>query len=368
MEYTLQEIFKLAGNDDKVAVLSIASQSPEFHKFGKDLTVQFIYTQKERESRMKLLKNQEDDNVNGTVMVKYLNATLTKEQIKELESTGISSTSITSILPSPWLPDNHYTSEEKRTIRTIPINTKMQENGGDINWMYGFKKRMVEEGTGLCPAEYDQYLAWKLMIEPEDITKFELKSIHNSDGSIRESIEETILMTKGIMKTINKDEIIRFKELRDLEFNKRYEALKQQLLYACTSLKRMATTNMEKLLDLNYKVTKFRERRLNTIGKVPIYIDLDSYLHICFRHVEEFQITKQYERKDNYQWIHDDLITVLQHVVSIINKEAQAHWIENPGKDYCRLGKNLVYFEGDYYAINIKGNGRVSTIYKCTLK
>lgn len=55
----------------------------------------------------------------------------------------------------------------------------------------------------------------------------------------------------------------------------------------------------------------FKERRLNVIGKTPIYIDLDSFLHIYMRHVEEFKVTDHFEDKDNFQWEEDDVYGVM---------------------------------------------------------
>ena len=51
MDYTLEEIYQIVGKEDKTAGLTFKYGSESFNNYGQFITVDFIYTQKEREER-----------------------------------------------------------------------------------------------------------------------------------------------------------------------------------------------------------------------------------------------------------------------------------------------------------------------------
>lgn len=99
-------------------------------------------------------------------------------------------------------------------------------------------------------------------------------------------------------------------------------------------------------------------------GKMPIYIDLDGYLHIYMRHVEEMKVNSHFEHKDNFQWNEDDVFMVMEKIIQKINDEIQSFFESNIDQKYSRYGEQSVYFEGDYYTFHIDSNGRIIAFYK----
>lgn len=49
MSYSLENIYRTVGKDDKVAALTLKPDSESYKKYGGEPTVVFIYTQRERE-------------------------------------------------------------------------------------------------------------------------------------------------------------------------------------------------------------------------------------------------------------------------------------------------------------------------------
>jgi len=82
------------------------------------------------------------------------------------------------------------------------------------------------------------------------------------------------------------------------------------------------------------------------------------------RHVEEFQVNKHFEHKDNFQWKEEDIFDVMRHVIEYIEKEYQEFRSEKPTQRFSKYGRQNVYFEGDYYTFHIEPNGSISTFYK----
>ena len=100
------------------------------------------------------------------------------------------------------------------------------------------------------------------------------------------------------------------------------------------------------------------------MGKYPIYMDIDSFLHIYMRHVEEFKVNQHFAHKDNFQWNVDDVILVMENIIKEIDDDYQKFRKENPYGRYSKYHEQSIYFKGDYYTFHIDITGRISTFHK----
>lgn len=91
---------------------------------------------------------------------------------------------------------------------------RTQKNGQDLDWMYGFKKKLVNEGIGLSQEERAFYLAGRLYYEAENLTKEENEEIY-SDGKINESVEKELLQIKYLRKEVSDQESKQLAEIID---------------------------------------------------------------------------------------------------------------------------------------------------------
>ena len=186
-DYTLEEIYFLVGKDNITSTLIFKTDSESYNIFGKSITVVFLYTQKEREAMDKQLKI-EPFSLSGYVKAKYLLSELEEEKVILLKEKGVNSSDINQILYFNSPPSNTFHSAEKRTITKIEVPVVSLPRGRDFDWMYGFKKRLVEDGVGLCPAERNFFLAAKLYYEPNKLTDDERHEIFDGDGDFVEFI------------------------------------------------------------------------------------------------------------------------------------------------------------------------------------
>lgn len=362
MNYTIEEIYCLVGKEDKTVGLTFKYKSEAFEKYGSFITVIFIYTQYEREEMDNLIQV-EPFSKDGRIKAKYLGTDLIPEKVELLLTEGIYSGDIAEILYFNAPSKNTFHTKEKRELNKIEIPMRPQPKGRDLDWMYGFSKKLISEGVGLCPKERSFYLAGKLYYEPENLTKEEREEIFN-DEIIDEQVEWELLQMKYIREEISDEDKKRLAELYGKKKRESIAILDSYLKQAGSSLKKLSTDNIDQAAELFMKVMQFKERKLNVIGKHPIYIDLDSYLHIYMRHVEEFQVNKHFEHKDNFQWNENDVFNVMGHVVEYIDKEYQQFKDEKPSQRFSKYGKQSIYFEGDYYTFHIEQNGRISTFHK----
>lgn len=363
MDYTIEEIYALVGKEDKTAGLTFKFDSEAYNIFGQFITVVFLYTQKEREEMDKLIQNEPWSN-HGYVRVKFLGSDLEKDKVTLLSEKGINSADISELLYFKAPSKNTFHSEDKREINKIEIPMKSQSKGRDFDRMYGFSKKQVNEGIGLSPKERAFYLGGKIYYEPDELTSEEKEEIYQEDGTLDVKVEWELLQIKYIREEISDDEKKRLAELYGIKKSESFDILNKYLQDAGSSLKKLAKENIDQVAELLMKVMQFKERSLTVMSKYPIYIDLDSYLHIYMRHVEEFQVSKHFEHKDNFQWNEEDVFSVMGHVLKEVEEEYVEFRQKNPDKRYSRYGDYSMYFEGDYYTFHIETNGRISTFHK----
>ena len=95
-----------------------------------------------------------------------------------------------------------------------------------------------------------------------------------------------------------------------------------------------------------------------------MYLNLEGFLHIYLRHVEDLQIGSQYAHKDKFQLYEKDIEAVISRVLHGINTDYQVYKSDYPTQRYGKYGKDSYYFLGDYYTIQVNEDGSIGTFHK----
>lgn len=190
------------------------------------------------------------------------------------------------------------------------------------------------------------------------------QEVFEETGVMRESIENKLLEIKLKRQEISKEESEKLSTLKRDKIKELLTILDTFLNQAVSSFKKLSQVNTEQAIYFLDKVIYFNERRLNVMGKQPIYMDIDSFLHIYMRHVEEYKINHHFEHKDNFQWNQDDIFMVIENIIIEIDVEYQEFRKVNLETKYSKYGDQSIYFQGDYYTFHIEASGRISTFHK----
>jgi len=363
MKYTLEEIYVLVGRGDKTTTVTFHPESESFKTYGRHVTVVFTYTQKERLALDELISEGEF-NTSGFAKAKFLGLELSVDKIEKLNSEGINSDDITEILHFTHERANTFHSKETREIKKSIIPMKTLSRGRDFDWMYGFTKRLVRDNIGITPHERNFYLGGKFYYEPDELTDDEVNEIYEGGMTLKEEVEYQFLFIKMMREEINEEEKKQLGLLISKKHKRNFDILDTYLQQAGSSIKKLAELNIDKAVELFAKVDGFTDRKLSHNAPKIIYIDIDGFLHIYMRHVEEMKINKHFEHKDNFQWKEEDVFLVIKNVIEQVDKEIQDFFLKNPDRRYSRYGDKSLYFEGDYYTFHIEKNGRLSTFHK----
>lgn len=363
MSYNFENIYSLFGKEDKSGTIIFKFDSESYENYGNCITVNFKYTQKERDELDNLIKN-ENSKTNGFVKVSYLAGNVKENNMKILNSLGINTQDISQILPFYQTKNNTFHSKSLREIKTYGIKVKLQTNGKDFGWIYHFVRDLVNDNIQLTPYEKNFYLGAKLYFEPDEFTKEELVQLYDKDMTLYDEIKYEFLFIKYLRKEITNEEITQFQLLRIKKHNNAIEVLDKFLQSSGSSFKKIYKTNIDKASEMLEKVENFTDKRLSDRRTKAIYLDVNGYLHIYLRHVEEMQINTHYKDKDNFQWKEEDVFNVIKEVIHKVEDEIQEFFIKNRNKRFSKYADESLYYEGDYYTFHIENNGKLSTFHK----
>lgn len=361
--FNQSEIYALAGKNDNVVNIRFFENSESAKTFGDSLTVCFVYTLKERQ----LL----EENQYGLDNVEYIKAKdllnqLDKQNREKVATIGILLKDIKELIVAP---DNQirntFTSTEKRDIKTLDVRMNVSENGDDIRWVYGFLDMCKSKGIALTPEENADYLAYKLILDKDNLTREEMDLIFDEDGAIKNNrVSLAYLLWKKQANKLKENDIPILDKLLKLDFNEKFGKTEEELKKMGLSWKKLFEKNPDKASFLLEKILHFHEIRYNITGKHLLYCSFSSFLHVYLRHVEELKMPNQFENRDKFQLQEPDVMAVMGYVMRSLNDDYQTYKDSHPTGRFFRSGKMAYYYEGDYYNVDVNPDGSISTFYK----
>lgn len=360
--FSQEEIYNLCGRNDDVATITIRNGSESEIMFGHEVTVCFVYTQKERQKLEQDSSSQDDV---PSIKAKALLPDYDQDKAQLLATNGINTHDIIEMVVAPsTTKENLFYGKEKRKPNVLKIPFEAEGKGKDIFWMYGALKRFIEDGIALNPEEKSEYLAYKLILEPEELKDEEKALIFDENGCISNNeVSLKYLIWKEEASRLKDSDKQNLAKLRYLQMIERLGKL-DKALEGVGGLTKFTERFPDKAKLLVDKVLRFREHRYNVVGKHLLYMDLDSFIHIYLRHVEELKNNQIYGERTKFQLREEDVMIVIDHVLYALNDEYQHFKDEHPDWEFRRYSDQAYYYNGDYYAIRIEPNGRLETFYK----
>ena len=359
--FTQEEIYEYAGAKDCVATLTLSQESAEV--YGELLTVAFVYYQKER---IAIEKDKTALNDISNVKAKELLGELDSSLHAQLLKDGVPTKDIVEMIVGPDTEDqNTYASSHLRKPKVLEIPIESKGNGDDIRFMYGALCHFISDGIELTPEEHNEYLAYKIVLEPEKLTENEKAEIFDENGAIvnQEVAYFWLMWKKNAGKLTEKNE----KDLMQLSNNRianRFELTDKELNSMGLSFDKLVKNYPEKAILLFSRIIDFHEHRYNIVGKHLLYMSFESFLHIYLRHVKELTVENQFGERSKFQLAEKDLIATMNIVLGALNDEYQKYKDEHPNNRFFRKGSKAYYYNGDYYDVDILPDGQIGSFYK----
>ena len=360
-----ERLYEYVGREDYVANYTLKPGSEAFKKYGADFTATIAYTPKEREIFEQTYLS--GSKTYGRVRFNETNYRLSKGQIKNLREEGIDVEDIEFVYALPMPRENLYVKDSVRKPHRLeiplPSDITYRDAVGMLQHIY---EECVKNNRELCPHEWNEYFAVKLLYYPDAMTEGEKQMSHESNGHIK---EEVFLPMIKIKKEIEgeldnkEEEALGILERRDW---RRKLSIFENALSGCgTNIKQIKQKQPQQLAMLFAELMTFRPMRLNTLAhKYAIYLDLEGYLHILLRHVNETSVTYQpIAEKTKLMWNFADFEYAIKGVVGVIADDYDEKRDNQAGRMYWN-GDKAIEFGGDYYTLQIAPNGRIDTWYR----
>lgn len=361
--FSLERLYQLAGREDRVITVSFRKGTPSEQIWGNSITCCLIYTERERlqmQTRM-----DKGENSYGKARACYLLSGLSKALVGKLEKEGFDSQDVEEVLVAPNLnPENVYKGEQLRKLNTIEIPLNPEPPLEELKFAFGALNHFRNDGMIFAPAEYDDYTALRLvlgipLLEEEKAKLFDEEGrIHNNNVSRLYLLYESRL---GVLSEEKQKQQVQLEVERLAE---RMSILDKRLKEMGYSLDKLKNSNEAVYMHLMLMLCRFNDVRLNAIGKFPIYLDFEGYIHIGLRHITEWQFCDYYAERDKFQLKEEDVVRALKMIVDSINEDYQTIKEARPDFLYRKYGKNSLYLNGDYYMIHIGENGRIENFSK----
>ncbi len=364
---TQGRLYELAGRTDDVCTLDFTDGSDSFERYGSQLTVEFVYTQKERRSLVDDITSLDSD-PNIKVKGLWFSHENGREIIAELKNVEIPVKDIRSAMVLHYTPKNNtYGDPEKRSLNILEVPFTPYGGGKDIGWIYGFMCRRKADGIGFMPDDKDLFTAYRFILDKDSMSEEDKLKVIDKDGHIVMSNVGYHYLSwgeeAGLLKVKDKELL---GELRRRKINERFEILKDELKRAGISFKLFKSKYKEKALFFLQRLLSFHDINFNLLGKHPLYMDYRSFVHIYMRHVEEVNMGQQLAQKDKFQLYEKDVIHMISHVMHDLNNDYQQFREDNPEKEYRRTGEMSFYCQGDYYEVFVDKDGRLVSFYKAS--
>ncbi|MGM9752994.1 MAG: hypothetical protein ACI3ZK_02945 [Candidatus Cryptobacteroides sp.] len=361
--FSLGRLYQMAGMEDRVITISFRNDSPSRQIWGDSITCCLIYTERERLQLQ--AKMEKGENNYGKAKARYLLFDLSKELVERLEKEGFDSQDVEEVLVAPNLsPENVYKGEELRKLNTIDIPLDPEPPLDELKFAFGVLNHFRNDGMNFTPAEYDDYTALRLVL---GIPLFEEEkaNVFDSEGRIyNNNVSRLYLLYKGRLGTLSDEKQKQQVQLEVERLSERMIILDNHLKEMGSSLDKLKASNEAVYKHLMFRICKFKEIRLNAIGKFPIFLDFEGYVHIGLRHITEWQFCDYYAERDKFQLKEEDVVRALKMIVEDINDDYQTIKEARPDYQYRKFGKNSLYLNGDYYMIHIGENGRIENFSK----
>jgi hypothetical protein len=365
MRYSTEAIYYYSGQFDKIVSVTFGYGTKSRELYGDFVTAEFYYIKDERIEFEKRLKQTPVPSTDGYVKLVVLVEKLDDEKKKRLQTEGVLASDIVSISQFNEPDENKFTKEEiKELPKPLEIKVDLSDfdNDSSVLWLNDTR---IKNGFKLIPEEVHEHNAvlYKLYKDKFKKEDFERVFIDSTTGEVHKRIYYHYLkdsFLKGKITDAQKDE---FSEIIKERTGERADILKKELQRSTDKFKELGI-NYAVAINRIYQITMLFEDERLTHNRFPVWWDYERLIHIYLRHVEGMQVGEKFEEKTVFQYKLRDIKRLVEIVLEKVDDEIQKHFLENKDQDFKRHGTMAVYYNGDYYNIDIGQDGRLMTFYK----
>lgn len=360
MNFSYEELYSMYGQYDAFVALEFHQNSESYNKFGQSLMGTFKYTLEQRKDLEKRLKSKHIPRSSKRILFSPSNPhVLVEEQRVFLDKEGILNDDISSVSSVSRPRENVYLEKSKKEIpNQIKLEVNISEQESHM-MMFGLYKTKSKDGCKLTNIEKDDFYGLKQYFEPDALTDEELQYIiDDKTNQPKLRIRERYLKVKSSYDGLTDEEKKEIHNIWQVQFKEKETILKKEIQRAGSNCNTLPIEQQIKLLTI---ACHFEDEVLLSCSK-PIWWDIERFLHIMIRHTSDLQ-NGAYKEKTSFQYELANIRELIKLVIQSVSQEIEEEFKATPNKNFNRQGKRAVYFNGNYYKVEIEPSGRLLTFH-----
>lgn len=365
MNFSYEELYAMYGQYDTFVHLQFKYGTDSFAEFGGKLMGTFSYNLEERRELEKILKFQDIPRTERRVCFHPSTLeTLTPTQIEKLDKEGVLCSDIEVVSSINRPRENRFTTYGEKDIPntlTIRVNDNVSHRDGN-RIDFGFLNHRYKNNQPLSPEELNQYWGLRKHFEVEVDHEDFNQMVFDDSGRVCSKIRYYELRAKYRDVTIKDEDLKEFAELFIQRTRERNTIVADEIKKSTERIKFIQSQFGDKIETLEELCIRFEEEVL-LFGEKLIYLDFERFAHIYVRHVAETQIGERFVGKTIFQYKFDEINRLIKCVLKVVENEIQEHFQHHPDRNFVRIGKRSVYFDGHYYRVEIECSGRLLTFH-----
>jgi hypothetical protein len=280
-----------------------------------------------------------------------------------LDRDGFSCSDIIKIDSNNSPKENRYANLGKKEIPNNII-IKVDSQGFDYDATFiKYVEDKIKKHYSIPIFELDKYNGFMLFYNPTKVQDNQTVYVDFALRSIKPDVRYHYLNTKLDNDNLTLNEIEELKILYKERAIKQSETLMAELNKTCLQMTDLVKGYPLQLNRMPRLLEYFNEEEVIVSGKHTIWWDLERFLHIYLGHVDGVKIGDK--NKDNFvfQYEFREVSRIIQIILSNIHKEIIEWFDSNPNKDFKRQGKWAVNYDGNFYRIHIRPDGRLMAVH-----
>jgi len=219
--------------------------------------------------------------------------------------------------------------------------------------------------------EFDEFCAiiirnWPKEQLPIFIINYAFEDFEKS--KLKDSVLINVLRLKSLKERLLDDEEMLVRDYYINRIKRKYELIEKEIKKTGIKLKEIGNKYLDDFENLKKVCSDFETETLID-WFIPIYWDLERFLHIYVKHVLETKFGEgQFKSRTFFQYQYEDIGVLLKQVLKQEEQSIKEHFLEIKlkihSRDYHRYGPNAIIYNHDRYKLHINNEGRLLSFHQ----
>lgn len=365
IEITPAYLYRIIGKNDSIFTIFFNQDSELIKNLCEYIIVSLDYSKDEREK----FESNNDEYINnyskGIIRINIITPDLSTEEKIKYKLDGINCSEIDRVLYFPQFYKQEFNENEIKEVPNIIKIPFISKDKYDYeNFTIALYSKIINHNEGIL---YDEKLEYLGILTAFKERKINTKLLERLQISLEE-LKTNPIFWIGYYKTKEKLSDLTLQEklnLQNYKFDSWIEknTIFLQQLLDCGFFKDKENFDEEKINFIVKEIEDFKTSRFG-FGDPLIYWDLKSYLHIILGHIKESKLGLNNKDNSEIPYKITDLKTLIGKILDQIEDDIEHHFKTKSNKKFHRGGNRAIYFNNDYFSIDIEIDGRLSSFYK----